>query len=77
MVDYVKPKYDDRAKLCYTDTDGFIIHIITKDFFEDIPGDVKIWFYTSDYDENDNRAFPIGDIKKELGFSKDELGGKL
>ena len=47
--DYIKPKYEDRAKLCYTDTDSFIIHIITEDFFEDIAGDVKIWFDTSNY----------------------------
>ena len=33
---YFKPKYGDRAKLCYTDTDSFIIHIITEDFFEDV-----------------------------------------
>ena len=25
--DYIKPKYRDRAKLCYTDTDSFVIHI--------------------------------------------------
>ena len=31
--DYFKPKYGDRAKLCYTDTDSFIINIITEDFF--------------------------------------------
>ena len=30
--DYIKPKYADRAKLCYVDTDNFIIHIITEDF---------------------------------------------
>ena len=34
--DYIKPKYGDRAKLCYTDTDSFVIYITTKDFFEDI-----------------------------------------
>ena len=34
--DYIKPKYRDKAKLCYMDTDGFIIHIFTEDFFEDI-----------------------------------------
>ena len=31
--DYIKPKYGDQAKLCYMDTDSFIIHIITEDFF--------------------------------------------
>ena len=32
--DYINPKYGDRAKLCYTDTDNFIIYIKTADFFE-------------------------------------------
>ena len=30
---YFKPKYGDRAKLCYTVTDSFSINIITEDFF--------------------------------------------
>ena len=34
--DYIKPKYGDRAKLCYMDTDSFIPYIITKDFYKDI-----------------------------------------
>ena len=38
--DYIKPKYKDRAKLCYTDTDRLNIHIITEDFFADISDDV-------------------------------------
>ena len=32
--DYFKPKYRDRVKLCYTDTDSFIITIITEDFLK-------------------------------------------
>ena len=32
--DYFKPKYRDRAKLCYTDTDSFIVTIITEDFLK-------------------------------------------
>ena len=28
--DYIKPKYQNNANLCYTDTDSFIIHIKTK-----------------------------------------------
>ena len=75
--DYIKPKYEDKAKLCYTDTDSFIIHIITEDFFEDIAGDVKKWFDTSNYDENDKRPLLIGMNKKVYGFFKDELGGKI
>ena len=34
--DYIKPKYQDNAKLCYTDTDSFIIHTKTKDFYENM-----------------------------------------
>ena len=62
--DYFKPKYGDRAKLCYTDTDSFIINIITEDFFQDISSDVEKWFDTSNYDKNDRRPLPIGKIKK-------------
>ena len=39
--DYIRPKYGERAKLCYTDTDSFIIKIKTEDFFEDIRNDVE------------------------------------
>ena len=28
--DYMKPKYGDNVKLCYTDTDNFIMHIKKK-----------------------------------------------
>ena len=64
----IKPKYGDRAKLCYADTDSFVIHIITEDFYEDIVGDVEGWFDTSTYDENDARPLPIGKNKKEIVF---------
>ena len=75
--DYIEPTYGDRAKLCYTDTDSFIIYIVTEDYFKDTTGDVKRWFHTSNYDENDKRPLPIGENKKELGFLKDKLGGKI
>ena len=39
--DYISPKYGDRVKLCYTDTDSFIINIKTEDVFEDISNDVE------------------------------------
>ena len=43
---HIKPKYQDRATLCYMDTDSFIIHFKTKDFYEDIANDVEGWFDT-------------------------------
>ena len=49
--DYIKPKYQDKAKLCYTDTENFIIYIKTEDFYEDIADDVEKWFDTSNYDK--------------------------
>ena len=55
--DYIKPKYEDRSKPCYTDTDSFILHIITEDFFAVISDDVERWFDTSNYDENDKDLF--------------------
>ena len=39
--DYIKPKYQNKAKLCYMDTDCFIINIKTEDFYEDIANNVE------------------------------------
>ena len=39
--DYIKPKYQNNAKLCFMDTDSFIIHVKTEDFCKDITDDVK------------------------------------
>ena len=75
--DYLKPKFEDKAKLSYTDTDSLIIHIITEDFFEDISNDVESWYDTSNYDENDKRPLPIGNNKKVIRLFKDELGGRI
>ena len=75
--DYFKPKYGDRAKLCYAGTDSFIINIITEDFFEDISNGVEKWFYTSNYNKKDKIPLPIGKNKKVPGLFKDELGEKI
>ena len=75
--DYLKPKYQDKVKLCYMDTDSFIIHIETNDFFEDIAIDVDKWFDTCKYDKNDNRPLPRGKNKKVIGKFKDELNGMI
>ena len=57
---YILPKYGDRAKLCYTDTDCFIIYIKTEDFFEDISNDFEKWFHLSNYNKKDKIPLPIG-----------------
>ena len=73
----MKTKYGFRARLCYVDTDSFVIYIKTKDFCKDISDDVERWFDTSNYDKNDKRPLPIGKNKKVPGLFKDELGGKI
>ena len=75
--DDVSPKYGDKAKLCYTDTDSFIIYIKTEDFFEDISNDGKKLFDSSNYDKNYKRPPLTGKNKEVPGLFKDELGGKI
>ena len=74
---YIKPKYGDKAKLLFTDTDSLMYLIETEDFFKDISGDVKDRFDTSDYPENHPSGIPTGINKKVLGMFKDEAGGKI
>ena len=59
------------------DTDSFIMHIKTDDFYKDIADDVERWFDTSNYDKNDNRPLPIGKNKKFIAKFKDESGGNI
>ena len=73
--DYMKPKYGDNVKLCYKDTDSFIMNIKTEDFYKDIANDVEKRFDTSNYEVD--RPLPTGKNKKVTGLMKDELGGKI
>ena len=87
--DYMKPKYNNHVKLCYMDTDSFIMKIKTNDFYEDIASDVENRFDTSNYEVNTaepsslersalaRRPLPTGKNKKVIGLMKDELGGKI
>ena len=45
--DYIKPKYGEKAKLCYMGTDSFIIHVKTDDIYKDIAEDIETRFDTS------------------------------
>ena len=56
--DYMKPKYNDDVTLCYMDTDSFVMHIKTNDFYKDISDDVDNRFDTSSYEVK--RPLPIG-----------------
>ena len=58
------------------DTDSFIFHVKTEDFYEDIANDVEKRFDTSNY-KDVKRPLPMGVNKKELGLIKDELSGKV
>ena len=73
--DYMKPKYKDNVRLGYMDTDSFVMHIKTNDFYKDIAGDVKNRFDTSNYEAN--RPLPTGKNKNVIDLMKDELGGKI
>ena len=47
--DYVKPKYDGKAKLYYMDTGIFIVYIKTNDIYEDIAEELfKFWNFEID-----------------------------
>ena len=73
--DYMKPKYGDNVKLCYMDTDSFIMNIKTEDFYKDIANDVEKRSDTSNYECD--RPLPTGKNKKVIGLMKDELGGRI
>ena len=74
--DYMKPKYGDNEKLCYIDTNSFIMHIKTEDFYKDVADDVEkrlihqIMMKSIDH-------YLLGKNKKVIGLMKDELGGKI
>ena len=73
--DYMKPKYNDNVRLCYMDTDSFVMNIKTNDFYKDIAHDVYNRFDTLNYGVN--TPLPIGKNKKVVGLMKDELGGEI
>ena len=74
-LDYVNPKYGENAKLCYIDTDSFIVQVKTDDIYKDIAYLLKqnltlqIFKETEHYLKEKN--------KKVIELMKDELGGKI
>ena len=49
LYDYIKPKYKQKAKLCYIDKDSFIAHVKLEGIFKGIVKDVEKRFDTSNY----------------------------
>ena len=70
----VKPKYGEEAKLCYMDTNSFIVYIKTDDIYKKIAKDVETMFDTN---YKLDRRLPKGKNKKVIGLMKDEEGGKI
>ena len=72
---YVKSNYGEKAKLCYTDTDSFIVYIKTDYIYKDIAEDIGTRFDTSNCELD--IPLPKGKNKKIFGLMKDELVRKI
>ena len=71
MHDYVKPKYEEKAKLCYMDTPSFTVYIKADNIYKNIVKEVEARFDTSNYELD--RPLTKGKSKKVLGLIKEEL----
>ena len=73
--DYVKPKYGEKAKFCYINTDSFIVYIKTDYIYSNISKDVETRFDTLNYESDE--PLSKGKNKNIIGFLKDELDEKI
>ena len=64
--DYLKSKYGENAKLCYINTNSFMVHVKAKYIYKDIAEDVETRFDTSNYELE--KLLPKG--KKSIGLMK-------
>ena len=74
---YIKPKYGEKAKLLFTDTDSLMYEIETDDFYKDIFPDVRDKFDTSNYPKDHPSGIETGVNKKVTGMFKNEAGGLI
>ncbi|XP_030757229.1 uncharacterized protein LOC115883085 [Sitophilus oryzae] len=73
-INYIKPKYGNKASLLYTDTDSLILQIQTDNFYDDMRENLDR-FDTSNYWQNNPHNIPVN--SSVLGRMKDEYAGKI
>ena len=66
--DYIKPKYGNKAKLYYTDTDSFIVYVKSEDIYADLAKDVEKRFDISNFEVE--RPLYIGKNTNVVRFMK-------
>ena len=74
---YIKPKYKEKAKFLFTDTDSLMYEIETENFYKDISPDVIDKFDTSNYPKDHSSGIETGANKKVIGMFNDEAGGLI
>ncbi|XP_065182354.1 uncharacterized protein LOC135813063 [Sycon ciliatum] len=74
FYDTLKPRYGQNVRLCYTDTDSFILQYATADLYADM-SDMMGQYNTSNY-PTDHPLHSLAN-KKVAGKFKDELGGRI
>eukprot|EP01052_Picozoa_sp_SAG31_P037904 SAG31_NODE_4970_length_2827_cov_3.862903_1_plen_213_part_00 len=72
--DFIKPKYGDRAKLLFTDTDSLCYHVRTDDFYKDMKADADK-YDMSNFEHPATKQFFDKTNKKVVGKFKDETDG--
>ena len=73
--DFIRPKSGENTKLCYMDTDSFIVHVNTGDIYKDIVEDVGKEFEISNFELD--RPLSKGKIKKVIWLMNNELGWQI
>lgn len=71
----IKHKYNDKAQLCYTDTDSLLYFIRTDDFYNDLRKNIN-FYDTSNFETNNIYNIPLLNVKIP-GLFKDEMGGDI